>query len=135
YGENPKLLKSHENIKVIANLAMPLLVIKPPKSVGDLKISNAQVALSDLPATLTSMMGTKKVINKGRSVFSVDPGEIRSRKFYHYLPCSDCTKDGYFVPFEEFDIRGSLFDIASWNYVGLKRSAKEESPQSKSKEQ
>ena len=122
YGENPELFSTHKNIKTIASLAMPLLVIKPPQGSAPFKVSIAQTTLLDLPATLTSMMGTKKVISNGRPVFSIDPLQTRPRKFYNYRPCRDCTIDGYFVPFEEFDIRGSLFDFASWEYAGLKHA-------------
>ncbi len=122
HGENPELLSTHKNIKTIASLAMPLLVIKPPHEAAPFKVSNAQTMLLDLPATLTSLMGTKKFSGNGRPVFSIDPLETRSRKFYNYRPCRDCTIDGYFVPFEEFDIRGSLFDLASWKYAGLKHA-------------
>ena len=127
HGENPELLATHKNIKSIAGSAMPVLVIKPPHGSGPLRVSSAQAMLSDLPATLTTLMGTKKIIDRGMPVFSIDPLQTRLRKFYNYWICTDCTDAGYFMPFEEFEIRGSVLDIVSWKYAGLKHSTNDAS--------
>ena len=60
---------------------LPLLLVKPAKSREPLKVSEAQVELNDLPATVTALLGLPEDFG-GKNVFAVKSGEERQRRFY-----------------------------------------------------
>lgn len=93
----------------------PLLAVKPPNSKGPLRISNAPTALTDVAATITSILKVDGNFG-GKSVYDVDSSEIRERKFYYY---ADLYHPGekYFGPIDEFSIKGNLYDRSSWTFV------------------
>ncbi len=99
----------------IAGSALPLLTVKPPNGKGPLKISEAQVALTDIPDTISSTVQLGAHF-KGRSVFDVDPNEVRERKFNYYIwEHVNWQKDfSYFDHLDEFIIKGNVYDPASW---------------------
>jgi hypothetical protein len=111
----------------IAGSALALLAVKPPYSKGPLKISSAQVSLTDIPATISSLLNINEKFN-GRSVFEIDPNDVRERKFYYHEWRHENWKSDYFDRLDEFIIEGSVFDRASWRlgsvYYSPKRSDK-----------
>lgn len=103
------------SLSEIAGAAAALLAIKPPFSEGPLKISRAQVALTDIPETITSLLNLNKGF-EGRSVYDVDENEVRERKFYFYNWRNENWQSTYFPRLDEFVIKGSLFDGNSWQW-------------------
>lgn len=106
----------HESLPRIASLALPLLAIKPPKAQGPLKTSRAPVGLTDLPATVSSLLELNEDYG-GRSVFEVDPSEERERKFYFYDWYKTNWENEYFDYIDEFAIRGNPRDRNSWRFI------------------
>jgi len=94
--------------------ALPLLAVKPPHSSGPLKISNAQVMLSDIPATISSVLSLNEDF-PGESVFQVNPEEERERRYYHYKWRSEHWQAEYLPILQEYLINGSVFDGDSWS--------------------
>jgi hypothetical protein len=106
-----------ESIPIIAGSAVALMAIKPPQSKGILKTSKAQTTLTDIPATISSILNLNEKFD-GRSVFEIDPDEVRERNFYFYKWRHENWKSTYFHRLDEFTIKGSVFDRASWK-LGL----------------
>jgi phosphoglycerol transferase MdoB-like AlkP superfamily enzyme len=100
----------------IAGSASALMAIKPPYSKGILKISKAQTALTDIPATISALLNMNEKF-EGRSVFEIDPNEVRERKFYYYKWKNENWQSTYFHRLDEFIIKGSLFDRSSWEFA------------------
>jgi hypothetical protein len=100
----------------IASLAVPLLAVKPPSSHGQLRVSQAEVELTDIPATICSFLKVNGIFS-GRSVFEIDPNETRERKFYFYDWNTTNWDNEYFDYIDEFTIKGSAFHKSSWHYV------------------
>jgi hypothetical protein len=97
----------------VAASALPLLAIKPPHSNGPLKISNAQAMLTDIPATINSILNLNERF-PGMSVFDLDSEEVRDRKTYYYTWQKTNWQDNYFYRLDEYIINGSVFDRSSW---------------------
>lgn len=104
---------NEEDLLKIAGYALPLLMIKPPHSRGSLRISEAQVMLTDIPATINSVLMLNEKF-PGRNIFEIDPQEARERKFYYYKWQHENWQDPYFKYLIEFTLEGSAFDIDSW---------------------
>jgi len=111
----------HESLSRMASLALPLLAVKPPGARGSLAFSKAEVELTDLPATICSLLKIDETF-KGKSVFAVDPKERRERKFYFYDWYKTNWENEYFDYLDEFTIAGSPYDRNSWRLVQSLRS-------------
>jgi len=124
-GLEVKLKKMDKNVKGfnisssrfarIVGSALPLMVIKPPFSKGPLKTSAAQTMITDLPATISSILNLTENFN-GRSMFEIVSNEVRERKFFYYKWRHKNWQDDYFERIDEFIIKGSVFDLTSWKY-------------------
>ena len=97
----------------IAGSAAALMAIKPPYSKGPMKTSKALVSLTDIPATINSLLHLAGPIF-GRSAYEVDENEVRKRWFYFYHWRHENWRSTYFPRLDEFVIKGSLFDENSW---------------------
>jgi hypothetical protein len=97
----------------IAGSAAALMAIKPPHSKGPMKTSRALVSLTDIPATISSLLNLSSRIH-GRSAYEVDENELRERWFYFYHWRHENWQSAYFPRLDEFSIKGSLFDENSW---------------------
>jgi hypothetical protein len=111
------LLSRMESLSKIAGSAIPLLAVKPPFSKGALKISEAQVELTDIPQTISSILDLNEKFD-GQSIFDMETEKVRERKFYNYKWRSYQWQSEYFDHLDEFIITGSVFDMASWQ-LGL----------------
>lgn len=117
--EPPEGLPSGDvSLAEIAASAAPLLAVKPPRSRGPMKISRAQVALTDVAATIGSLLQLKRP-NRGRSAYEVDENEVRERRFYFYRWRDENWQSTYFPRLDEFIIEGSLFDRNSWRWSAV----------------
>jgi len=93
---------------------LPLLMIKPAESRETLRVSEAQVELNDLPATITALLGLPDAFD-GKNVFAVKNGEERQRRFYREMSHrTRAGKTGYFETLQEYVISGSVFQKSSW---------------------
>ncbi len=111
----------HESLSRIASLSLPLLAVKPPGARGPLADSKAEVELTDLPATICSLLKIDEPF-KGRPVFEIDPQERRERKFYFYDWYKTNWENEYYDYLDEFAILGSPHDRNSWRLVQSLRS-------------
>jgi hypothetical protein len=89
------------------------MAIKPPQSKGNLQTSRAQVSLTDIPATIGYFFNLNEKFD-GRSVFEVDPDEVRERRFYFHEWQHEHWQSTYLPRLDEFVIKGSVFDRNSW---------------------
>jgi len=111
------LLSRMESLSNIAGFALALLAVKSPFSKGALKISEAQVELTDIPQTISSILDLNEKFD-GQSIFDIEAEKVRERKFYNYKWRSHSWQSEYFDHLDEFIITGSVFDMASWQ-LGL----------------
>lgn len=79
-----------------------------------MQISMAPVMLSDVPATVSSLLELD-VQFPGRPAFKLSQETTRERKFYYYEWRHANWQADYFERLEEFTITGSVLDIKSWN--------------------
>ncbi len=107
--------ESHNDrdLSEIAGSALALMAIKPPHSKGNMQTSRAQVSLTDIPATIGEFFNLNEKF-EGRSVFEVDPDEVRERRFYFYEWQHENWQSTYLPRIDEFVIKGSVFDRNSW---------------------
>jgi hypothetical protein len=97
----------------VVSSALPLLLIKPPASKGPLRISDAPVMLTDVPATINSLLHLNEII-PGQSVFEIKPNQVRERKFFDYRWKHANWQSDFLPPLTEYIITGSVFNRASW---------------------
>ena len=104
---------NERKLSEIAGSALALMAIKPPQSKGNLQTSRAQVSLTDIPATIGYFFNLNEKFD-GRSVFEVDPDEVRERRFYFHEWQHEHWQSTYLPRLDEFVINGSVFDRNSW---------------------
>lgn len=97
----------------LVGAAMPLMAIKLPYNDGPLVISKAQTMLTDIPDTISTVLELKKDFG-GTSVFAIDPKEVRERNFFAYDHLKQNWKNDFLTRLDEYIIRGSVLDEASW---------------------
>ena len=101
------------SLSAIAGSAIALLAIKPSRNKDHFTISKAQVSLTDIPATMSTLLKLDDTFD-GRPVFEVDPDEVRERRFYYHEWNAKDWKRDYFPRLDEFVVTGSVFDRNSW---------------------
>ena len=101
--------------------ALPLLCIKLPYSKGPLRTSNVPAMLTDIPATISSVLNIDGKFS-GIPVFEIAPNEERKRVFSYY-DTMNRERDEFYRSMDEFHITGSVFDKASWRYSKRYRSS------------
>lgn len=106
----------NSSLSSMAGMALSLLAVKPPGSRGPMMISTAQVSLTDIPATVSSLLGLRTSF-EGRSLFDVDPKETRKRIFYYYVWQHINWQKDYFDHLDEFEVQGRADDPSSWRHV------------------
>lgn len=103
-----------------SDIFLPLLLIKKPNEHGVLKTSNAQGELTDIPATISSVL---KIQNNfpGQSLFDMDSLSDRRRTAYYSTVTNrnDAMISGFFDDYQEFIITGSLYKFDSWKKGGI----------------
>lgn len=102
------------DVNVVAT-GIPLMLVKPFNSDGDLVISDAPVTLGDIPQTIASELQLSNEF-PGVSVLSLNESDERTRKFYHYVWSKeywDWSK-AYLPPMTEYTINGHSWRPNSW---------------------
>ena len=112
-NRNSKERLGETGFEKIMGVALPLMLIKPPHNNGALRTSNAQVMLTDIPATISSILDIDEEF-PGCSVLEVDPKQDRERRFYYHDWDQHSWRNSYFSKFVEYLIHGSVFEIDSW---------------------
>ena len=108
--------QSEEYFAEMVSASAPLLAIKPPGQNGPLTINSVLSSLTDLPATISGILGFEEDF-PGMSVFDLEPGVPRSREFTYYDRLN-YPGDLYFDHIYQYQVDGSLFDANSWNLGG-----------------
>ena len=110
------------NFEKPIGVASPLMLIKLPHSNGPLRTSSAQVIITDIPATISSVLNLKETF-PGRSVFEIDSSRDRERRFYDHDWGQNTWRNSYFDKFTEYIIQGSVLERDSWR-LGAKDYAR-----------
>lgn len=97
--------------------AMPLLLVKPAGASGPLTVSRAPTAITDVAATVASLLGLPDAF-PGTSVLDLDEDAARVRPFAAYFWENVAREDPYFPFIHRFDITGPVRDSRSWRYNG-----------------
>ena len=98
----------------ISGAVLPLFLVKPALSKGVLRVSDAQVELNDLPATIVALLGLPGEFG-GKNIFEVKSGERRDRRYNRGMVNRDTSsKTGFFTALQEYVISGSVFVESSW---------------------
>jgi len=111
-GDLDTFINSVDFTRIVGS-ALPLLAIKPPHSGGPLKVSDAQAMLTDIPATISSILNLNEDF-PGRSVFEIGLEEVRERKTYYYKWRRENWQADYFNRLDEYIVKGSVFNVSSW---------------------
>lgn len=109
-----RVKKENSPNRRIIGTALPLLLGKPFRNSDEFKISNAPVQLSDIPATICSLLKNCST-NYGKSIFEYKEDSKRIRKYYHF--------DGgrvYPANMAEYSVDGLSYDPNSWYFSGYK---------------
>jgi hypothetical protein len=95
----------------IISAGLPLVLIKAAGTQEPFTINDAPVELSDLPATLAELVLPGSTF-PGRSMYSIDPGEIRERRHYYYD--FEGWNRRYLPTLNEYVINGFSWNPKSW---------------------
>lgn len=114
YIENNKDIFYTIDEKVVAS-GMPLMLVKPFSSRGDLIISDAPVVLGDIPQTIASELQLPAEFS-GTSVITIGESEKRTRKFFHYIWSKEYHNwnQAYLPTMTEYSINGHSWSLNSW---------------------
>jgi len=93
--------------------ALPLFLVKPFTSTGDMKISDAPVSLADISKTIISELGLRDEI-PGVSVFEIDESDIRERRYLDHESGRGLRQHYEFPPLKEYIISGYCWNDESW---------------------
>jgi hypothetical protein len=94
---------------------IPLILAKRMRATGALSVSDAPVALGDIPQTVVEELGLEAEF-PGRSMFGVREGEERERIYRAFVgPQLDVE---YLAPLYEYAVNGFSWDDASWRETG-----------------
>ncbi|MCP3975109.1 MAG: hypothetical protein GY720_11525, partial [bacterium] len=119
------------HLERMAGSAMPLMLIKPPHSTRPLTVSEAHTQLTDLPATIATILGFAEEFD-GLSMFADElgePGEARERRYFNYRWQRKYWRADYMDKVNEYRIQGSVFDRASWRPGPIHRPPESLAPQ------
>lgn len=97
---------------------LPLLLVRPLKATGALKVSEAPVSLTDIPATVAQAMGVAAPF-PGVALGDVPEAAPRLRTCYDYTWMHDYWWEEYLPPMTAFEVNGAVRDPASWGEGSL----------------
>jgi hypothetical protein len=101
------------DISAIAGKAMALLMIKPPRSTGPVRVSYAPTAITDIPITVADALGVPHAL-PGESALKLADDATRVRSFGMYSWENEDWRASYFEYLDLMEIRGRLRDGNSW---------------------
>jgi hypothetical protein len=100
-------------LSVLAGKAMALLIVKPPRSQGGVRLSNAPTMISDIPATVLDGLGIAHEF-PGESALELAEDAARHRPWAFYAWENDDWRRSYFESLDILDINGRVLDGNSW---------------------
>lgn len=116
-GPEGQTTTSDQVLNRIWGSPQPLVLVKPPAAGGVLSISDSPVALTDLPATVSNLLGIDNDW-PGEPMFSISANSDRDRYYYRSsMHRNDAAAKDRFDDFDTFRIRGSIFDAAAWEQI------------------
>ncbi|MDG5813457.1 sulfatase-like hydrolase/transferase [Chitinispirillales bacterium ANBcel5] len=96
--------------------ALPLVLIKPFSSRGDLKISDAPVSLGDIAKTIAEESGIESGGLGGENILHLKEGQDRERRYLYYEFSS--WKRDYLPSMKEYTVRGHSWLPQNWEATG-----------------
>ncbi len=99
-------------------MATPVLAIKPPGVMGNMRVSAAPTSILDVPATIGDLPSLKAQFD-GRSVFSISNEAPRLRRHLYYRYGMNPDAEGYLLPILEWGVYGSTLDASAWHFGAL----------------
>jgi hypothetical protein len=102
-------------VSVLAGKAMALLIVKPPKSSGPVRISNAPSTITDIPATVLGVLGVPNSF-PGQSALALDDAAVRTRSWAFYDWENEDWRQRYFESLDLLEISGRVNDGNSWKF-------------------
>lgn len=105
--------------RVVAS-GLPLMLVKPFNSDGDLVISDAPVTLGDIPQTIASELQLSGRFS-GVSILSLNESDERTRKFFHHVWSREYWNfsKAYLPPMTKYTINGHSWSLNSWEPTHL----------------
>jgi hypothetical protein len=97
----------------ISGAALALLVVKPPRATGPVRISDAPSAISDIPATIVDTLGLSNPF-PGTSALKLDEHTPRPRQFAVYLWNAAGWQNDFFPYMDVFTVDGAATDGSAW---------------------
>ncbi|MDD4651756.1 MAG: sulfatase-like hydrolase/transferase [Methanothrix sp.] len=92
---------------------IPLMLVKPFNSTGQLKISDAPVSLGDIPKTAAEELKIRNNFS-GYSIFSIHENDSRSRTHFNYIWKHEYWANDYLPSLREYKISGFSWNVSSW---------------------
>ena len=99
-------------------MATPVLAIKPPGVMGNIRVSGAPTSVVDVPATISDLLGLETQFD-GMPVFSISNEAPRLRRHLFYKFGMNPDAKGYLFPILEYGVYGSTLDASAW-HLGAK---------------
>ena len=94
-------------------MATPVLAVKPPGVMGNLRVSSAPTSVIDVPATISDLLGLNTQFD-GMPVFSISNEVPRQRRHLGYDFGTNPDAEDYLFPLHEFIIYGNTLDASAW---------------------
>jgi hypothetical protein len=102
-----------EQLSVTAGKALALLLVKPPKSSGGIRVSQARAAITDIPVTVAEALGVRHDL-PGEPLLKLAENTPRVRTFASYDWENEDWKANYFDHLDVLEIDGPIRDGSSW---------------------
>jgi hypothetical protein len=100
--------------KMWVAIATPMLAIKPPGVMGNIRVSAAPTSVVDVSVTIANMLGLDGEFG-GTPVFSIRQDAPRERRHLIYKYGSNPHAEGYLFPMLEYRVDGSPLDASAWH--------------------
>ncbi|MCP1714725.1 hypothetical protein J2T58_000565 [Methanocalculus alkaliphilus] len=97
----------------VVSQGIPLILVKPFNNSGDMVISDAPVALGDIPQTIADELELSQEFT-GQSIFSINESDVRERYFFRYIGTREEYDSGYLPTLRKYKIVGHSWLINSW---------------------
>lgn len=116
YGTNFNTRGPYKGLfKNFKTAGIPLILVKRMNAAGALRISDAPVALSDIPQTVVEELALDAQF-PGKSMFRVKENEERERIYSAFVGSQENVE--YLPPLYEYSINGFSWDDTSWRETG-----------------
>jgi hypothetical protein len=102
-----------EPLSVTAGKSLPLLLIKPPKAAGPIRVSQAPSTITDIPVTIADALGVPNAL-PGEPILKIPENTGRVRAFAAYDWENEDWRANYFDHLDVLEIRGRVRDGNSW---------------------